>query len=71
MVLVAVVVRILALRLINKITAHAAEVGNGKTDAAHTLTGERRRQRTKALGSVLRQRRVGAHLRHRRGDHRR
>jgi small conductance mechanosensitive channel len=52
-VLVAVVIRILALRLINKITAHAAEVGNGKTDAAHTLTGERRRQRTQAMGSVL------------------
>lgn len=52
-VLVAIVIRIFALRLINKITARAAEVGNSKTDAAHTLIGERRRQRTKALGSVL------------------
>jgi small conductance mechanosensitive channel len=52
-VLVAIVIRILALRLINKITAHAAEAGNGKPDTAHTLIGERRRQRTKALGSVL------------------
>jgi small-conductance mechanosensitive channel len=52
-VLAAIVIRILALRLINKITARAAEVGNGKTDAAHALIGERRHQRTKALGSVL------------------
>ena len=51
--LVAIVVRLIALRLINKITKHAAEVGNGKADPAHVLVGERRRQRTKALGSVL------------------
>jgi moderate conductance mechanosensitive channel len=51
--LLAIVIRLIALRLINKITKHAAEVGNGKADAAHVLVGERRRQRTKALGSVL------------------
>ena len=51
--LVAIVIRLIALRLINKITRHAAEVGNGKGDTAHVLVGERRRQRTKALGSVL------------------
>jgi moderate conductance mechanosensitive channel len=51
--LVAIVLRLIALRLINKVTTHAAEVGNGKTDAAHVLIGERRRQRAKALGSVL------------------
>ena len=50
---VAIVIRILALRLIAKITAHAAESGNGKADAAHVLVGERRRQRAQALGSVL------------------
>ena len=43
----------------------------GRADAAHVLVGERRRQRAKALGSDPAQRGVGAHLRHRRGDHRR
>jgi small-conductance mechanosensitive channel len=52
--LVAILVRMLAHRMINKITAHAAEAGNGRADAAHMLIGERRRQRAKALGSVLR-----------------
>jgi moderate conductance mechanosensitive channel len=51
--LLAIVFRLIALRLIGKITKHAADVGNGKTDPAHALIGERRRQRTKALGSVL------------------
>jgi moderate conductance mechanosensitive channel len=52
--LVAVVIRIAAHRLINKITNRAAQPGaNGKTDAAHLLMGERRRQRAKALGSIL------------------
>ena len=50
---VAIVIRLIALRLIRKITKHAAEVGNGKTDPAHVLMGERRRQRSQALGSVL------------------
>jgi small-conductance mechanosensitive channel len=53
--LVAAIVRFLAHRAINKITARAAaSAGNGKTDAAHVLVGERRRQRANALGSVLR-----------------
>ena len=51
--LVAVVIRMLALRLIRKVTTHAAEAGNGKSDTAHVLVGERRRQRATALGSVL------------------
>ena len=51
--LVAVVIRMLAIRLIKKITTHAAEAGNGKADTAHVLVGERRRQRATALGSVL------------------
>ena len=52
--LVAVLIRIAAHRLINKITSRAAQPGaNGKTDAAHLLMGERRRQRAKALGSIL------------------
>jgi moderate conductance mechanosensitive channel len=50
---IAIVIRIIAIRLINKVTAHAAEMGNGKTDTAHVLAGERRRQRATALGSVL------------------
>ena len=53
--LVAVLIRIAAHRLINKITSRAAQPGgNGKSDAAHLLMGERRRQRAKALGSILR-----------------
>jgi small-conductance mechanosensitive channel len=53
--LIAVLVRIAAHRLINKITSRAAQTGgNGKSDAAHMLLGERRRQRAKALGSILR-----------------
>jgi small-conductance mechanosensitive channel len=53
--LVAVIVRFLAHRAINKVTARAAAAaGNGKPDAAHVLVGERRRQRAHALGSVLR-----------------
>jgi moderate conductance mechanosensitive channel len=52
--LVAVLIRIAAHRLISKITTRAAQPGaNGKTDAAHLLMGERRRQRAKALGSIL------------------
>ena len=52
--LVAVLIRIAAHRLINKITSRAAQPGaNGKSDAAHLLMGERRRQRAKALGSIL------------------
>jgi small-conductance mechanosensitive channel len=52
--LVAVLIRIAAHRLINKITSRAAQpAANGKTDAAHLLMGERRRQRAKALGSIL------------------
>jgi moderate conductance mechanosensitive channel len=50
---VAIVLRLIALRLIGRITTHAAEAGNGKADPAHVLIGERRRQRAKALGSVL------------------
>jgi small conductance mechanosensitive channel len=51
--LIAVLVRIVAHRLINKITARVAQGGgNGKADAV--LLGERRRQRAKALGSILR-----------------
>jgi moderate conductance mechanosensitive channel len=49
--LVAIVIRLLALRLIGKITSHAATAG--RVDAAHMLIGERRRQRATALGSVL------------------
>jgi small conductance mechanosensitive channel len=49
----AVIIRGLTHRLINKITTRAAEAGNGKADASHVLLGERRRQRAKALGSVL------------------
>ena len=52
-VLVAIIIRLIAIRLINKVTKHAAEVGNGKGDPAHVLVGERRRQRAQALGSVL------------------
>jgi moderate conductance mechanosensitive channel len=53
--LIAVLIRIAAHRLINRITARVAQTGgNGKTDAAHMLMGERRRQRSKALGSILR-----------------
>ena len=53
--LIAVLVRFVAHRLINKITTRAAQVGgNGKADAAHVLLGERRRQRANALGSILR-----------------
>ena len=68
--LIAVLVRIVAHRLINKITSRAAQTGgNGKSDAARMLLGERRRQRAKALGVDPAQRGVRAHLRHRRGDH--
>ena len=49
--LVAIIIRLLALRLIRKITRHAAEAGG--TDTTHVLVGERRRQRATALGSVL------------------
>ena len=53
--LIAVLIRIVAHRLINRITARVAQGGgNGKTDAAYPLLGERRRQRAKALGSILR-----------------
>ncbi|HEY7920652.1 MAG TPA: mechanosensitive ion channel family protein [Streptosporangiaceae bacterium] len=53
--LIAVLVRIVAHRLINKITSRAAQTGgNGKSDAARMLLGERRRQRANALGSILR-----------------
>jgi small-conductance mechanosensitive channel len=53
--LVAVLIRIVAHRLIKRITARAARAGaNGKSDAAHMLLGERRRQRATALGSILR-----------------
>jgi moderate conductance mechanosensitive channel len=53
--LVAVLIRMAAHRLIHKITARAALAGgNGRSDAAHMLLGERRRQRAKALGSILR-----------------
>jgi moderate conductance mechanosensitive channel len=53
--LIAVLVRIAAHRLINKITSRAAQAGgNGKSDAAHRLPGERRHQRANALGSILR-----------------
>ncbi len=51
--LIAVLIRIAAHRLINRITARVAKGGgNGKADAV--LLGERRRQRAKALGSILR-----------------
>jgi moderate conductance mechanosensitive channel len=54
-ILLAVVIRYLAHRLINRITTRAAQAGgNGKSDAARMLLGERRRQRAKALGSILR-----------------
>jgi len=54
-VLIAVLIRWLAHRAINKITARAAEGrGIGRADAAYVLGGERRRQRSKALGSILR-----------------
>ncbi len=50
--LIAVLIRIAAHRLINRITARVAKGGgNGKADAV--LLGERRRQRAKALGSIL------------------
>jgi moderate conductance mechanosensitive channel len=51
--LIAILIRIVAHRLINKITARVAQGGgNGRADAV--LLGERRRQRAKALGSILR-----------------
>jgi small conductance mechanosensitive channel len=54
-IVLAVVIRYLAHRLINKITTRAAQAGgNGKSDAARMLLGERRRQRARALGSILR-----------------
>jgi small conductance mechanosensitive channel len=53
--LIAALIRIAAHRLINRITTRVAQGGgNGKTDATHLLMGERRRQRAKALGSILR-----------------
>ncbi len=52
--LVAVLIRIAAHRVINKITARAVQAGGSKPDAAHMLGGERRRQRANALGSILR-----------------
>ena len=54
-ILLAVVIRFVAHRLINKITTRAAQAGgNGKSEAARMLLGERRRQRSRALGSILR-----------------
>ena len=51
--LIAILIRIVAHRLINKITTRVAQGGgNGRADAV--LLGERRRQRAKALGSILR-----------------
>jgi moderate conductance mechanosensitive channel len=51
--LIAILIRVAAHRLINKITVRVAQGGgNGKADAV--LLGERRRQRAKALGSILR-----------------
>ena len=52
--LIAVLIRIVAHRLINKITVRAAQDTGNKADASHALLGERRRQRAKALGSILR-----------------
>jgi small conductance mechanosensitive channel len=53
--LIAVIIRLLAHRAINKITVRAADGrGLGKADAASVLGGERRRQRANALGSILR-----------------
>jgi small conductance mechanosensitive channel len=53
--LIAVLIRIAAHRLINRVTARVAQTGaSGKSDAVHMLVGERRRQRSKALGSILR-----------------
>ena len=52
--LIAVLIRIVAHRLINKITVRAAQDAGNKADASHALLGERRRQRAKALGSILR-----------------
>ena len=52
--LVAVLIRIAAHRVINKITARAVQAGGSRADAAHMLGGERRRQRANALGSILR-----------------
>ncbi len=52
--LVAVLIRIAAHRVINRVTARAVQAGGGRTDAAHMLGGERRRQRATALGSILR-----------------
>jgi small conductance mechanosensitive channel len=54
-ILLAVLIRFVAHRVINKITTRAAQAGgNGKSDAARMLLGERRRQRAKALDSILR-----------------
>jgi small conductance mechanosensitive channel len=53
--LIAVLIRIAAHRLINRVTARVAQTGaSGKSDTVHMLVGERRRQRSKALGSILR-----------------
>ncbi len=67
-VLVALAIRLVAHRTINKITARAAAAGSAKVDAAQLLLGERRRQRATALGSVLRNAASVLILRHS-GDH--
>src|SRR5579875_3888086 len=55
--LLAFVIRFLVHRLINRITAHAANGGGADSDHRHTLlperSGERRSQRSHALRSIL------------------
>ena len=69
--LVAIVIRLIALRLINKITKHAAEAGNGKTRPGARADGRAAAAARPGPRVGAGQRGVGAHLRHRRGDHRR
>ncbi|HWG64417.1 MAG TPA: mechanosensitive ion channel family protein [Streptosporangiaceae bacterium] len=52
-VVVAIVIRTAAHRMIRKIAGRAAEPPSGKPDASHLVFRERRRQRAHALGSVL------------------
>jgi moderate conductance mechanosensitive channel len=52
--LLALLVRAGALRMISRITARARDEARARSDRAHVLFGERRQQRANALDSVLR-----------------
>jgi small-conductance mechanosensitive channel len=51
--LLALVVRVLATRLINRVTARATLSQESGSERSHSMLGERRQQRASALGSVL------------------